>query len=346
MENISSSERVAAPLRRFIWDLTYACPLRCLHCYSESGRRPARMLGRADSLKIVDVIINAGPERVSFSGGEPLLAPWWGEAARLLRAKKIPVTLFTSGWLMDGRAAQELADSVAHVSVSVDGASDRVHDMIRGRAGSFHKTMETLEQLDRTKRERTERGADCYTLAVDCTVTRSAKDGTERLVHDVTSRFTAVDFVRFGAVIPEGLAQERAFTERELLTEEEVAALGESQAQLASKARNGAQVSVTDIRAFIPGLRADGEDDTPVHIEPDGQLRALTNFEAKVGNVLHEPFDVLWDRVLAWRNDPYVVKQMSSIRTIEDWAKVTRILDRAYGSDADKARIVRRGAKI
>ncbi len=23
------------------WDLTYACPLRCIHCYSESGRRPS-----------------------------------------------------------------------------------------------------------------------------------------------------------------------------------------------------------------------------------------------------------------------------------------------------------------
>ena len=27
-----------------LWEITYACPLRCTHCYTESGRRPSRQL--------------------------------------------------------------------------------------------------------------------------------------------------------------------------------------------------------------------------------------------------------------------------------------------------------------
>ena len=85
MEPLGTSGTLSAPpITRVIWDLTYACPLRCTHCYSESGRRAARMLDRQHMRRVAQVIIAVRPERVSFSGGEPLLSPWCTEAARLL----------------------------------------------------------------------------------------------------------------------------------------------------------------------------------------------------------------------------------------------------------------------
>ena len=104
---------------KFAWDITYACPLRCSHCYSESGRRPARTLAPDDMMRIADIIIRIGALRVSISGGEPLLVPGWPEVARRLRDAGIQVTLFTSGWTLEEAAAHELADSVTHVCVSV-----------------------------------------------------------------------------------------------------------------------------------------------------------------------------------------------------------------------------------
>src|SRR6266542_911684 len=69
--------RVARPPRvpRLVnWDLTYACPLRCEHCYSESGRRAARQLPHVDLLRIADVLLALSPvPEVVFTGGEPLL---------------------------------------------------------------------------------------------------------------------------------------------------------------------------------------------------------------------------------------------------------------------------------
>ena len=64
----------------------------------------------------------------------------------------------------------------------------------------------------------------------------------------------------------------------------------------------------------------------------DGQLRAFPIYEAKVGNVLEEPLDVLWQRALEWRLQPFVVEQIESIRSVADWARVTRTLDHRYGS--------------
>ena len=82
------------------------------------------------------------------------------------------------------------------------------------------------------------------------------------------------------------------------------------------------------------------------HIEPDGALRAFPIYEAKVGNVLEEPLEVLWTRAMDWRSDQFVSAQMGSIRTMADWARVTRTLDRRYGSVEDRERIARRGSEL
>ncbi|WP_345363089.1 radical SAM protein [Actinoallomurus liliacearum] len=342
----SSGPQLAIPIRRFIWDLTYACPLRCIHCYSESGRRPARTLDRESMLRVVDTIIAAGPERVSFAGGEPLLVPWWDEAARLLNSAGIPVTIFISGWLMDEEMADKLTTSVTTVTVSVDGPDKETHDAIRGRIGSFDRAMAALDRLIRVKRQRMAGSETCYQLGVDYTVTRTGKRNIDDFVEKVTSRFAELDYVRIGAAMPVGLAQETQFVRSELLNDEELDALVDSELELMSRARNGVSVEVTDVRTFLPTSPDSIEGESIAQIEPDGALRAFAIYEAKVGNILDEPLDVLWDRAIAWRNDPFVLEQKSSIKTLDDWARVTRVLDRRYGSDEDKARIVRRNAVL
>ncbi|MCZ0982320.1 cytochrome P450 [Streptomyces diastatochromogenes] len=54
-----------------LWDITYACPLRCTHCYSESGRRPARRLSGEDMLRAADAILALGTEGVCLAGANP-----------------------------------------------------------------------------------------------------------------------------------------------------------------------------------------------------------------------------------------------------------------------------------
>jgi MoaA/NifB/PqqE/SkfB family radical SAM enzyme len=294
-------------------------------------------------LRVVDAILESAPSRISFGGGEPLLVRWWGEAARRLEGGGVPVTLFTSGWLMDEAIAEELAESVAGISISIDGATEAVNDAIRGRNGAFRRAVAALEILDRFKSERTARGARCYRLGLEYTVTRSGLSGVRRFVEEMTARFAAVDYVTFGAVVPEGLAQEEAFGEHELLRDEEMVWLQKAEAYLAAGARSSARVSVTDARYFLPSSPLWQASAGIAHLEPDGALRAFTNYEAKVGNILEEPVPVLWERALAWRADPFVAEQLRSIRTVADWARVSRALDRRFGSEDDLARIVRRG---
>jgi MoaA/NifB/PqqE/SkfB family radical SAM enzyme len=331
-------------IEKFIWDLTYACPLRCAHCYSESGRRPPRALGREEAMRVVDVILAALPTRVSISGGEPLIVPWCLEAVRRIHEAGVVVTLFTSGWELDEASATELATSVATVAVSVDGPDQGVHDAIRRRPGAFDRALAALDQLLRVKKQRCGAGLTCCTIGIDYTLTRSGSNlgELERFVGQVTSQFSGLDFIRFGAVVPSGLAAEEGFETTEMLSVEELVDILDEKPRLAAVAHNGTEVSVTDIRYFLPQRESDLTALRIAHLEPDGALRAFPIYEAKVGNVLQEPLDVLWERAMAWHMDSFVAAQLNSIRTMADWAQATRTLDRQYGSADDRARITLR----
>ncbi|MGF9762996.1 radical SAM protein [Microvirga sp. 0TCS3.31] len=329
---------------KFIWDITYACPLRCVHCYTESGRRPARTLDRDAAMRVIDMILAARAKKVSISGGEPLSVRWALEAMKRLHDAGIAVTVFTSGWSMPEKTATALADAVSSVAVSIDGADAATHDAIRARAGAFERGMKALDVLHRVKDERQAAGQSCFTLGIDYTLTRSgAKEADlERFFDETIKRFPRLDFIRFGAVIPSGLAAEPGFETNELLSIPELIDLIDAGRRLA---REGAapDISVTDVRYFLPQPGASLVDLDILHIEPDGALRAFPIYEAKVGNVLHEPLDVLWPRVRAWRSDPFVANQMETVQTMADWARTARTLDRRYGSPDDQERIGRRG---
>lgn len=345
MSSSLPSQAGRAEIGRFVWDVTYACPLRCQHCYSESGRRASRALGREDALRVIDVMISKRPQRVSFSGGEPLLVPWLIEATQRLRDAGIPSTVHVSGWLMDEAIANDLADSATAVAVSVDGGTAETHDTVRGREGSFQKAMNALTHLAQVKAERNQRGERCYELGVDFTVTRRAREETSLFVKEMTSRFASLDYVRLGGAIPCGLAEEESFF-GELLTEDELDDLATSKDKLGACASNGIPVNVTDVRLFRPDSPLSVEGDTHAHLEPDGQLRAFATYEKKVGSVLDTPIDELWDRALAWRSEPFVTQQRESIKSTADWARVARELDRRYGSPDDLVRISRRSSRL
>jgi MoaA/NifB/PqqE/SkfB family radical SAM enzyme len=328
-------------IEKFNWDMTYACPLRCAHCYSESGRRAARSQ-RDTVAAIAEIIAAARPRRISLTGGEPLIVDGWASAARRIRDAGTEVTLFTSGWTVDEEAAEALAGSVTNAVVSVDGATAATHDALRRREGSFQSAMEAVALLARYKRDRAARGEPCYALGVDCTVTRSNFPEVDRLVAHVTERFPEVDFVRFAMALPSGPASEESFAANELLTDAQSRALVASAPRLAAAARSAAKVSVTDMACFLPYVTASDPELSLLHVEPDGEVRAFAMYEAKIGNVLDEPIEALWQKAVAWRRDPEVVAELSSIDGNEAWARVVRTLDRRFGSAADQKRIALR----
>lgn len=325
-----------------IWDMTYACPLRCVHCYSESGRRPSLQPSPADMERIADALVSLRPDEIAFSGGEPLVVRGALGLARRIREAGVRVSLYTSGWTLTPELATRLAEEFTEVHVSVDGATAATHDRIRGRRGSFARALGALSMLDDAAARRPD-----FVFGVDSVVVRSNLDEVEAVCRDVLPRYPRLAQVLFGAVIPSGLASRSGFARLELLGDEELARLCDP--EFAAKLRAlvpGVNVQTTTNRELQmhPDLIAEGMVFPAMQVEPDGGVRAMPIYEGTVGNILTEDPGELWRRAVERWSDPFVTEVLRTARTWPEWAAATRRIDERFGSAAVRERIGNRPA--
>jgi hypothetical protein len=328
-----------------VWDITYACPLRCAHCYSESGRRASRQLDRAGLLQVTDALLELDPLGIVLAGGEPLVVPHLREVIERITAAGVQVHLYTSGWRVTPAIVEDVLRLCTTVSVSLDGAAAEVHDRIRGRAGSFDRAVNALGLLDEAARRARLRGETPLCFGIDATIVRSSFGQLEDFCTTVASRFPELSFLSFGAAMPIGLASRAGFVDQELLDDEQADRLvsRETVGRLQSLLPSSMRVSATDNRLlqYRPDRVAAGLLPA-MQVEPDGRVRAMAIYEGTVGSLLTEAPLTLWERSMARLADPFVIETLSPVRTIRQWAEATRLLDRHFATDDDRDRIDRR----
>jgi MoaA/NifB/PqqE/SkfB family radical SAM enzyme len=338
---------VIPPPSDVVWDITYACPLRCVHCYSESGRRPSRQLDRDGLFRVAEVLIAMKPRAIVFSGGEPLAVPELLELAGRFEAAGVAAHLYTGGWGLRPQMAEPLADNFSKITVSVDGATAGTHDRIRGRAGSFERAMAALARLDEAIGGRRRSGRPSPALGIDFTVMRGNWDEMEAMCSVAAQRFSYLDYLHFGAVTPSGLASRAGFAATESLTAQQLGSLaGQDLARrMASLVPPTLGVFTSDNSAFLmhPDRLAAGEIPA-LQVEPDGRLRAMPIYEGTVGSLLEEDPLVLWERAVRRWQDPFVDRLLRSAADPARSAAVSRRIDWSFGTDEDRARILARPA--
>ena len=129
-----------------VWDVTYACNLRCKHCYATAGKPWADELTTEEAKQAIDVFDRAGVTIIAFSGGEPLLRPDILDLAKYAHEKGIYVALATNGTLITKEKAREMKKAgIEFVQISLDGATAKTHDEFRGMKGAFNKTVQGIK---------------------------------------------------------------------------------------------------------------------------------------------------------------------------------------------------------
>lgn len=140
----------ALPVRvqSLFFHLTDVCNITCTHCYRASGPfRPEEgaELSRERIFELVDELVELGGQKITFTGGEPLVRRDCLEILRYAGAR-VKLTLLTNAMLIDERVARALAELPISVQVSLDGSTAEVHDAIRGRGG-FEGTLRGIAYL-------------------------------------------------------------------------------------------------------------------------------------------------------------------------------------------------------
>ncbi len=132
--------------------ITGACNLRCRHCWVEAGMPGSAGHVPAGAVaRLVDGFVALGVDTVWLTGGEPLRHPRWQVILSHCCAKPSlrTVGVQTNGALLDdARVARLRALPIGklRIQVSLDGASPRTHDPVRGR-GSFDAALSGLARL-------------------------------------------------------------------------------------------------------------------------------------------------------------------------------------------------------
>lgn len=138
------------PLKDLYLYLSDHCNLCCTHCWIS----PKFSQDQQDSIsldalkKTISEAKSLGLQGVKLTGGEPLLYPDLIELLKFLASDKFTIFIETNGILIDRKMIESFQSSdVAQISVSLDSASEEMHDGIRGVKGSFHHTLKGLRLL-------------------------------------------------------------------------------------------------------------------------------------------------------------------------------------------------------
>jgi MoaA/NifB/PqqE/SkfB family radical SAM enzyme len=331
------------------WQVTYACQLRCTHCYTESGRRASRKLPRADLLRIADKILSLNVKRVLIGGGEPLLVPEIFEIVARLTKGQVPVSFYTNGLDLTAEQAGMLADLGAQVHVSIDGATPEVNDPIRGREGAFAATIKSLGILNAVAAEHKRQGRPRFRFGIDVTLVQSNFAQIEKICTELSPQFDGLAFIQLGAVIPSGLAAEASFARHEVLNDDQLQLLASQEFgnELRKKAPSSLEYLCLSDNVALQ-LHSERAREMPLHyadvmeIEPDGDVRAMVTYEGVVGNILRDSAEELWQRCQARAQHPVVVQELRGVKNSQDWAAAVRRLDEYFGTPADLVRFGRR----
>ena len=132
--------------------ITNGCNLKCRHCWPESGF--GSISGPVDKeilFRLIDEFGRLSLEKIILAGGESLTHPHWFEVlSQCCRQPRVQsVCLQTNAILMSAVTVDKLlslGDADFTIQVSLDGATAKTHDRVRGK-GSFARTLSGLRRL-------------------------------------------------------------------------------------------------------------------------------------------------------------------------------------------------------
>ena len=188
-------------LNKLYLHVTFACPLRCAHCYAEGGEAVCPELSPEQFADIVREGADRRFQSVVVTGGEPLAYGRFDEVCKLigtLDRKGTKLILRSSfGFPIAKERLERICALFNEIAVSVDGDRDS-HDARRG-AGRYDQTVANLEAAAAL-------GA-AGKLSLAATLTRAQADGEQGDSVRALAKRLGIAKVRMRPVLPLGRAE-------------------------------------------------------------------------------------------------------------------------------------------
>jgi MoaA/NifB/PqqE/SkfB family radical SAM enzyme len=283
LERLSSSDPRPSPIAVH-WDLTNTCNLGCLHCYAASGMPAPGELSDDEALAFARRLVHDRVGSVLVGGGEPFMRDATPPVLELLAGGGVATSVVTNGTLVSADLAGRLAAAgLRQVVVSVDAATESVHDQIRQRAGSFVGAVRALRLL---------RDAGVPTglnMVVTATNVEQVPEVIELAIH---LECESVELLRF---VPAGRGREHAASLEPAA--DAFRALRPRLARHLERWRRELRVGTTDHRLHA-ALRPSPEPDGVAWVDARGDVYDRSAPRLRLGNVRESALGRIWRRGL------------------------------------------------
>jgi MoaA/NifB/PqqE/SkfB family radical SAM enzyme len=134
------------------FDVTPRCNSNCIYCFSSDLMSKKDELSTEKIFEVIKELNNQGLWIITISGGEPLLRSDIFKILDLTAKLNIVTWLNTNAILIDNETAKKLSKfSNLFVQVSLDSSNPNHHDKLRGKKGSFNKTIKGIKNLMKYK---------------------------------------------------------------------------------------------------------------------------------------------------------------------------------------------------
>lgn len=131
-----------------ILEITSRCNHKCIHCYSSSGKQKPNELTTEEALTVCQGFADINSPEVCILGGEPFLRKDWFKIGKKVKDLGMRVSLISNGFIINNEIVNKLTElEPCDISLSLDGATSKTHDYIRGVKGSFDKVLNSIKLL-------------------------------------------------------------------------------------------------------------------------------------------------------------------------------------------------------
>jgi len=142
-----------------VFVVNYECNQRCKMCdlYDRAARyqrNGIKRLTTEEMLKVIDDFADIGTSGIGFTGGEPILRSDIYDLIKHAKKRGLFTHMSSNGMVIDLEVAIKLIKSgLDAIGFSLDGATDKTHDFIRGVPGSFEKVINAIKCCRKAKDE-------------------------------------------------------------------------------------------------------------------------------------------------------------------------------------------------
>jgi radical SAM protein with 4Fe4S-binding SPASM domain len=267
--------------------MTYRCNERCVHCFNpgaahsdqQKPQRNTAELTTSEALRMIDDAYTAGAFKVCLSGGEVLVRKDFFEIAQHIRQKRMQLTIYTNGLLLNDKKLARLASLwPTLVGVSIYSANPAIHDAITKVPRSHQRSLAALKRL-RALGIRTSLKAAVMDQAVQ------GWQSLEQMAHDIGANF------QMDIQMTAGNDGAREPMQLNIQSHAELVALAVTKGSsifVGDSSNNFGRVA----RSLDQPVCGAGR--STLSVNPAGDIYACVAMPMAIGNVRNEPLSALW----------------------------------------------------